>query len=52
MTANLNLPESYDQFTNMIERVRHGEEIIIYSAGIPVAKIVILFLMQFGSLDS
>jgi antitoxin (DNA-binding transcriptional repressor) of toxin-antitoxin stability system len=39
MTTNLNLPESYEQFTNIIERVRHEEEIIIYSAGNPVAKI-------------
>jgi prevent-host-death family protein len=39
MTTNLNLPESYEQFTKIIERVSHGEEIIIYSAGTPVAKI-------------
>jgi prevent-host-death family protein len=39
MSINLNLPDSYDQFTDIIERVRHGEEIIIYSAGTPVAKI-------------
>jgi prevent-host-death family protein len=39
MTTNLDLPESYDRFINIIDRVRHGEEIIIYSAGTPVAKI-------------
>jgi antitoxin (DNA-binding transcriptional repressor) of toxin-antitoxin stability system len=43
MTTNLNLPESYEQFTNIIERVRHEEEIIIYSAGNPVAKISPIF---------
>jgi hypothetical protein len=32
MTTNLELPESYDRFININDRVRHKEEIIIYSA--------------------
>ena len=35
-----NIPEAKTQLSRIIERVEHGEEVIISSAGRPVAKVV------------
>lgn len=36
----INIHEAKTHFSKLIERVRHGEEIIIAKAGVPTAKII------------
>ncbi|MTJ47270.1 type II toxin-antitoxin system Phd/YefM family antitoxin [Dolichospermum sp. UHCC 0259] len=39
MTINVSVPEATIQLTELLHRVRQGEEVIISEAGIPVARI-------------
>ena len=40
--AQFNIHEAKTNLSRIIERVEHGEEIIISRAGTPVAKVVVL----------
>ena len=40
MAINMSVPEVATQFTELINRVRQGEEIIINDAGKPVARLL------------
>lgn len=39
MTINITVPEATTQFTELLYRVRQGEEVIISEAGIPIARL-------------
>ncbi|CAN5326504.1 hypothetical protein BH20ACT3_BH20ACT3_03850 [soil metagenome] len=40
MTAQFNIHEAKTHLSRIIERVEHGEQVIICRAGVPVAKVV------------
>jgi prevent-host-death family protein len=42
MTLTLNVHEAQAQLTQLLERARQGEEIIIAEAGQPVARLVLI----------
>ncbi|MBD1937867.1 type II toxin-antitoxin system prevent-host-death family antitoxin [Microcoleus sp. FACHB-68] len=40
MAINVSVPEATRQFTELLQRVRQGEEVIISEAGMPVARLL------------
>jgi antitoxin (DNA-binding transcriptional repressor) of toxin-antitoxin stability system len=39
MTINITLPEANSQFLELINRIKTGEEVLIFEAGISIARI-------------
>lgn len=40
MAITISIPEATDQFTELLERVKHGEEVTILEAGVAIARLV------------
>ena len=40
MTTTINIPETTDQFTELIHRVQAGEEILLAQNGVAIARLV------------
>ncbi len=40
MAINISTPEAASQFAELLERVKHGEEVTILEAGVAIARLV------------
>ncbi len=40
MAINISIPEAANQFVELLDRVKHGEEVAILEAGVVIARLV------------
>ena len=40
MAINISIPEAANQFVELLDRVKHGEEVTILEAGVAIARLV------------